>query len=239
MKHQKKRTKNKKRKSIIIFLLIIIASLIAVAVFFLAGQYFQEKKDYEAQTNQESQAFTENLITELDQVDTSEEGVLSEDTLSGTKTTTKVPEEIITEVEKKVIGEELAKLNDKKKQKALQALSVAYSKALNQQKLQAFTMVDKLIDQAKVDWAEIGNDNSDESALARGKILTEYLAKSKVLEEQMDASFNALISKMEEQLTAEEIDSTAIIDQYRAEYQKIKEANRDALMEKAMAAVKN
>ena len=55
----------------------------------------------------------------------------------------------------------------------------------------------------------------------------------------MDASFQTLIGKMEEQLESEGIDPEPIIKEYEAEYKRIKDENRSAMMDKAMAAVKN
>jgi len=51
-------------------------------------------------------------------------------------------------------------------------------------------------------------------------------------------SFHSLTVKMEEQLKAEGIDPTPIIEQYRAEYKKIKEENRSQLMDKVIASIK-
>ena len=212
----------------------MLICIIIVAVFFLMGQNSKEKREYEAAIKQQSQEMTDSLISELEQIDTSE---LGQSPMDGTVSSTEVPDEIITDAEKQLIGEELAKLEDERKRQILQTLSVAYSKALNEQKQEAFSMVDDLVAQAKADWSAIGGEG-DDSSVKRGSLITGYLAKSRVMENQMDANFDALVSKMKEQLEAEGIDSTAIIEEYKAEYEKIKAENRSALMDKAWAAIK-
>lgn len=216
-------------------LVLLIACIAVAAVFFLVGQNSEEKKRYEAEIKQKAQSFTEKIVTELDQVDTSDEGLAG---VTNPVSPTEAPPEILTEAEKQVIADELARLEDQRKQQVLQTLSVAYSKALDQQKQEAFQMVDNLITQAKADWEAL-KKSGKASAAAKGTLASEYLAKSKVMEAQMDDSFEALIRKMEEQLNEEGIDPTAIIEQYRAEYKKIKEENRTAMMDKAIAAIKN
>jgi len=229
----------KRKKRILIITIILIASIIVIAVFFLLGEYSKEKQEYEALLKQQTETLTKALVSELDQINTSDEGLTAADNPNANLAPTEVPAEVITDTEKQVIGQELAKLEDERKQKVLQTLSASYSQALNQQKEEAFAMVDDLVAQAKKDWASIGKDNSDDSALKRGALITEYLAKSKVVEEQMDASFNILISKMEDQLNSEGIDPTEIIAKYKEEYKEIKEENRTIMLEKAWAAVKN
>lgn len=240
MKRQSDVGKRKNRKMGIIgvcsFFLVIAA--VIIAVFFLWGQNSQESKQYEAQIKEEAQEFTEELISELDQIDTTEEGLIPEDNAGEAVPPTEVPSGVITEAEKQVIAEELAKLDDERKQQVLQNLSVAYSKALSEQKQEAFNMVENLIAQGKADWAALVA-KGENTAVNKGKLASEYLAKSKVMEDQMDVSFASLTKKMEEQLNAEGIDSTEIIAQYKAEYEKIKQENKSTLMEKVMAAVKN
>ena len=137
-----------------------------------------------------------------------------------------------------MITEELAKLEDARKRQVLQTLSVAYSKALDKQKQEAFSMAENLIVQGRADWAAAVSEGEN-NTVNKGKLASEYLAKSKVMEEQMDASFASLAKKMEEQLKAEGIDPTAIIAEYQVEYETIKQENKKALMEKVMDAVRN
>ena len=233
-KDRQSKRREKKIRLVVTFALLI-ACITVTAVFFLWGQNSEESKQYEAQIKQETQDFTEGLISELDQVDTTEKGLNTE---NSTVAPTEVPPGVITETEKQVIGEELAKLDDERKQQVLQTLSVAYSKALNQQKQEAFSMVENLVAQGKADWAALVA-NGENTAANKAKLVSEYLAKSKVMEEQMDASFASLTKKMEEQLNAEGIDPTEIIAQYQAEYDKIKSENKSAMMKKVMDAVKN
>lgn len=199
---------------------ILIISGIAFAVFLLIGESSQEKMEYEAQIKQQMQGFTDELISELDQIDTSE-----------------VPAEIITDAGAQATAEELAKMEEVRKQEVLQLLSVSYSKALNDQKLKAMGMVSDLIEQGKADWTALA-EKGENTAANKAKLASEYFAKSKVMEAQMDAGFSALMEKMEEQLRAQGIDPVHIIEGYQAEYRKIKEQNKNKLMEKALAAMK-
>lgn len=220
-------------------MILLFALIIVVAVFFLIGENSEGKKQYQEQIRQEAQDFTDELISELDKIDTSE--VTSPAAAEGNpavsaETPLTAPPEIITEAEKEIVSEELAKLEDEQKQRALQTLSAAYSKVLEQQKQEAFLMAERFVEQAKADWKAL-ESSGEATAVKRGALISEYLAKSKVIEEQMDVSFETLIAKMEEQLNAEGIDPTAIIEQYRTEYKKIKEENKSALMDKAMAAL--
>lgn len=232
------RGKNRRKTRLIVTFVLLIACISVAAVFFLWGQNSQESKQYEAQIRQETKDFTEGLISELDQIDTTEEGLNTEDNAGVDIPPSEVPSGVITEAEKQVIAEELAELDDERKQQVLQTLSVAYSQALNEQKQEAFHMADDLISQGKADWAELVA-RGENTAANKGRLASEYLAKSRVMEEQMDASFHALTAKMEEQLKVEGIDPTNIIAQYQEEYKKIKSENKKALMEKVMDAVKN
>ncbi len=235
---KRERKGNKRRISYILAsVAIIIVIIIAIVIFFYFGEYSEEKKQYESQIKQESEAFTDGLISELDQVDTSDQGLAAENTENGEITSSEVPAEINTDSEKQIIGEELAKLDDERKQQVLQTLSISYSKALNQQKAEALNMAARLSNQGKADWEELVSKGEKTSA-NKVKLASEYLAKSKTMEYQMDASFSALIQKMEEQLKAEGIDPTNIIAGYQAEYEKIKEQNKKEMMDKAMAAIK-
>lgn len=232
-RHRKKRKKG--LIGLMMTLVLLIACIAVTAVFFLWGQNSEEKRLYEAQLKQETQEFTEELVTELDQVDISEDGLQAE---NSTASSTEVPSGVITEAEKQVIGEALGELEDERKRQVLQILSVAYSQALAQQKQEAFRMAENLIAQGKADWAALVA-KGENTAVNKGTLVSEYLAKSKVMEGQMDASFASLTQKMESQLNAEGIDPTAIIAQYQAEYEEIKSANKSALMEKVMDAAKN
>ena len=237
MTEHRKHTGRKKRKiGLVVTGGLFAALIIVLAVFFLWGQNSGGKKQYEAQIKQEAQEFTDGLISELEQIDTSDQGLDAENQEGAGSAPAEVPEEVITEAEKQVIAEELAKLEDERKQQVLKTLSVAYSKALDEQKKESFNLVEKLIADGKADWKALAA-KGENTAANKGLLASEYLAKSKVLEQQMDASFQSLIAKMNEQLNAEGIDPEAMIAQYQAEYKKIKEENRAALMEKVLAAV--
>jgi len=234
---KRERKGNKRRISYILASVAVIIIIIAVVIFFYSGANSEEKKQYESQMKQESQAFTDGLISELDQVDTSDQGLAAENAENGEIASSEVPAEINTDSENKIIGEELARLDNARKQQVLQTLSISYSKVLNEQKAEALNMAARLIDQGKSDWAELVAKGENTTA-NKAKLASEYFARSKAMEAQMDASFSALMQKMEEQLKAEGIEPTNIIAGYQAEYEKIKAQNKKNLMDKALAAMK-
>lgn len=240
--HERKKKKSGRRLLLIIISVLILLITVIGAAFFIWGQNSPEKKAYEDQIRQEAREFTDGLLSELEQVEISDDAVVNKESPAEPQTSAgqqvvEVSEEIITEAEKQVIAEELAKLEDARKQQALKTLTTAYSKALDQQKKEAFKMVEALIEQGKADWKAL-TAKGENTAANKGRLATEYLAKSQVLEEQMDASFKALISKMEEQLIKEGLDPAPIIERYKDEYKKTKEENKSRLMDKVLAAVK-
>ncbi len=238
MKRQADVVKKNRKKGIIgvcCFFLIIAAVILA---FFYLGQNSEAKKQYEAQVQQETQQFTEELVAQLDQIDTSAVDETAGAAADAAVQPVEIPSGIKTEAEKQVIGDELNKLEDERKKQVLQTLAVAYSEALDEQKQEAFRMVEELVAQGKADWAALVKSGENTSA-NKVKMASEYIAKSKVLEEQMDASFQALTDKMESQMSAEGIDPTEIIAQYQAEYDKIKSENKSAMMKKVMDALKH
>lgn len=232
--------KKKSRASSVVYVLASIATviIIAVVIFFYSGANSEGKRQYEAQIKQESQEFIDKLISELDQIDMTDQGLAETKAENGTAATSEVPSGIISDSEKQIIGKELAKLDDARKQQVLQTLSVSYSNALNQQKAEAFSMAAVLIEQGKADWAALKAKGENTSA-SKMKLASEYLAKSEVMEAQMDANFYALMAKMEKQLKAEGINPTNIIRGYEAQYEKIKEQNKKEMIDKAMAAIKH
>jgi nitrogen fixation-related uncharacterized protein len=211
---EKKMRKIKIRNIIYVLTSIAAVSIIAI-VFFFWGVNSAEKKQYESQIKQEAQAFTDNLISELDQVKTSGPA-------AGT--------------EKQTDSEEPAKPDDARKQQVLQTLTAAYSKAFNEQKSEALSIATRLIEEGKADWAEL-EAKGENTAANKAKLASEYLAKADAAEAQMDASFYALTDKMKAQLKEEGIDSTNIIAEYEEEYKKTKVQYKKEMMDKAMAAI--
>ncbi len=230
MAKRKVKTEKRKKRTLAVIGLSLCSILIILAGFFIVWTHSDEVKEYEARTTKTAQAFTEQLVSEIESTDT------SDDSLQAEAPPAEAPKALITEAEKQVIAQELSKLEDERKQRVLQTLSVTYSQALNQQKNQAFAMVDELLAEAKAEYLTLA-ESGQATAVNKGKLATEFLAKANVMESQMDASFSSLISTIEQQLSAEGIDPGAIVAKYRAEYNSIKEANRSALMEKAMAAL--
>lgn len=223
-----KRRKMKKRWIVLVLILLVL--LAAVAIFFWTGANSQEKKQYEARIQEQTQEMKDTLLSELDRADTSDEGLSQMEA-------SEEPSATLSEAEKQLLAQELAKLEDQRKQKVLQALSITYSKVLNEQKQTAIRMVSDLVEQAKADWAALVT-KGENTTVNKGRLASEYLAKSKAMETQMDAAFQALLDKMKEQLEAEDMDPAPIIQTYKDEYKIIKEENRSALLDKAMEALK-
>lgn len=230
----KKMRKVKIRNIVYILASIVAVSMIAVVIFLFWGANSVEKKQYESQIKQETQTFTDSLISKLDQVNTSGSAA---GTTNGGIPPSEAPPEIVSETEKKIIGEELTKLDDERKQQVLQTLSAAYSKAFSEQKAEALRIATQLFNQGKADWEGL-KAKGEGTTENKVKLASEYLAKASVAEAQMDASFNALTDKMKEQLKAEGIDPANIIAEYQEEYKIIKAQYKDELMDKAMAAIK-
>jgi nitrogen fixation-related uncharacterized protein len=184
----KKMRKVKIRNIVYILASIVTVSMIAIVVFFYWGANSVEKRQYESQIKQETQVFTDSLISELDQVNTSGPAV---QTTNPGISTSEAPPEIVAEDEKKIISGELAKLNEEKKQQVLQTLSEAYSKAFSEQKAEALGIAARLIQEGKDEWAALKAKGED-TAVNKAKLASEYLAKANVAEAQMDASFYAL-----------------------------------------------
>lgn len=200
----------------IVYVLISIAAVSIIAiVFFFWGVNFAEKKQYELQIKQESQAFTDKLISELDQV-----------RASGPAAGTENPIE----------SEGLVSSDDVRKQQVLQTLTAAYRNAFNEQKSEALSIAARLIEEGKADWEEL-KAKGENTAANKAKLASEYLAKADAAEAQMDASFYTLTDKMKTQLKEEGINPTNIIAEYEEEYKKIKAQYKKEMMDKALAAI--
>lgn len=235
---------------IALLILAIIIAVIAIAGFsFLnSGKNSEAVKEYEKQITAETEKVTEQRISEIDQItqdvlssldiegngadggqagdnpgtDANNSGTGTSGTSSGTQGgSTAAAANVksqLTEAQKETIKSEL---------------KTKYYGILEQQKQDALGMVNSLLSQAKSDY---------KAAAAAGKgvsgLIPQYMAKVDTMEASMDSSFNATVSKMEEQFEAFGIDGSEIISDYRAQYKSIKEANRKAFMDKALAAVK-
>lgn len=230
MVKRKVKSEKRRKRTLAVIGISLLTIAITLAGVFIVGFNSEEVKEYEAKTSETAEAFTEQLVSEIESTDTSDSALVTDNPPLA------APAGLITEAEKQVISQELAKLEDERKQRVLQTLSVTYSQILNQQKNQAFTMVDALLADAKAEYQVLVASGQD-TAVNKGKLATEFLAKASVMESQMDASFYSLTGTIEQQLTSEGIEPDAIIAKYQSEYNSIKEANRSALMAKAMSAL--
>lgn len=208
----------------------ILALMVAGASFILVGGIREGKRAYEAERSEEDREKTEQLLSKLDQIDMSNPGADDGDEKQDF-------EDVLTEEEKQIILDELARIEDEERQALLKTLSAEYSAVFAEQKSMSFAMVENLIEQGKADWKALVAQKQN-TAVNKGKLASEYLGKASALEKQLDADFEALISRMEQQLVDAGIDSKSIVAGYRAEYKKIKDENRSAMMKKAMEALK-
>lgn len=221
---------NKKNKRGMFITIGIMVVIIAVAVFGynLIGPNSDKNKEFEKQNAKETEELTDKLVGEIEKIDT--QGIM--DGTGEPDVTAVLPAE-----EQKIIDQELAKIDDAKKQQVLQALAENYNSILNQQKLEAIGMIENLIAQGKAEW-QVLVANGENTPAAKGLKASEYLAKVKIMENNMDASFAAVVAKMDEQLKAQGIDASPIIDKYKADYENIIEENKKVMMDKAISAIK-
>ncbi|MEG2199951.1 MAG: hypothetical protein RRY25_06700, partial [Anaerovorax sp.] len=243
--NMKTKNKSKKKKRIIILMAVLLVGIILAAfLFFYLSANSHEKKEYAAEISKQSQAFTEKLLAQMDQIagltggsgsknhkQESEKSKMSADGASNEP----VPS-ALTAAEQKIIDEEKAKLKDQRKQELLQTMSQNYTGVMNQQKNQAFAMLDSLLAQGRSEWMSL-KAQGKATPTAKSALASEYLGKVAALESTIDGSFAAIIGKMETQLRAEGIDPAPIVAQYQAEYESIKSSNRSAMFNKAMNAM--
>lgn len=222
--------KKTKIKSLLIALtVIIILSVITVGLFWFTGSNSKGKIQYANKNAKEIEQITANSVDAIDKIDTQK--ILNGDEESNQK-------EITLPVnEQNVLNQELAKMDDAKKQELLKSLAASYSIIMQQQKTEALNMLENLIAQGKSEWDEIVAKGED-TPIVKGEKISEYFAMVNVMEKNMDASVNTVLATMEKQMEAEGIEAKPIINQYRLDYQNIKEANRGAMFDKAIEAIK-
>jgi len=222
---------NKKRKiRIIVFPIAAIVFVLCIGVFLLlqSGKNSDDLVDYQKQIAEESNEMTDTLISEIESV---------KDTIVNREIDTFENNEKDTTVNTAEPQPDTVKV-DEQRTKIEQALKESYYKILLEQKANAISMIDGLVDQCKEDYISLRKSNKW-NLTAKANLVSEYLAKFDAMEKQMDKSFNTLINKMKEQFESEGIDSTSIIQEYRNEYEKTKKENRSILMDKAFDAIAN
>ena len=139
--------------------------------------------------------------------------------------------------EQEIIDQELAKMDDAKKQQVLQVLAENYNSILNQQKSEAIGMIGNLIAQGKSEWAALVAEGKA-TTTAKSAKASEYLAMINTMERNMDASVATILASMEQQLTDEGINATPIIQKYKDDYEGIKASNKSIMMDKAISTIK-
>ncbi|MDD4583152.1 MAG: hypothetical protein PHR60_03060 [Eubacteriales bacterium] len=206
-------TSHRKRTIVLIFVAgILLIAIMGIFLFLQEGKNSDEVKEYREQITEENTRITESLISEVESITESATG--------------------------KQAAEQSGLAPEEQKAQVQNTLTEMYYEILLKQKAQTFAMADGLVEQCKAEYVSL-KQSGNWNAAVKASFISKYLAKSDVIEEQMDESFNALVNKMEEQLKAAGIDSSLIIEQYRVEYKLIKEENRSNLMDKALAEIKN
>lgn len=222
---------NKKSKiRIIVFSIAAILIIISIGIFLFlqSGKNSDDLADYQKQIAEESNEMTDKLITEIervtetignDEIDTNNdiEKDNAEDAVDPPQDTSEAEDQ---------------------KSKVKQELKESFYNILLQQKSNAISMIDGLVEQCKNDYISLRKSNKW-NIKTKANLVSEYLAKFNAMEKQMDKSFDTLINKMKEQFEAEGIDPTSIIQEYRNEYEKTKEENRNMLMDKAFNEIAN
>lgn len=232
----KKRHTSRRKLHPLLKLLIalLIITLLIVAVFFFVGFNSPEKKEYEISLEKEMSAMTAELIQELDALFDENQRIASEDIVGSEDL--KIVDSASQPGENIVVSPENGSKELDKAEKELlkQRLMASYEQVLAQQKNLAISMINGLAAQAVSDYNALKASGNDSKANL-SKLASEYLAKSQVMESQVDRSFNTVINKMESQLRSEGIDPDPIIGKYKAEYRSIKETNRKKLMDKMLS----
>ncbi|QHI71304.1 hypothetical protein [Aminipila terrae] len=211
------------------FTLLITLFIITLGLFWLVGFNSYAKIQYEEKNLKEIQKITDESIGQIENIDTKE--ILNGAAADKEKIT-------LTQSEQKILDTEIAKIDDVKKQELLAALAKNYSSVMENQKKQAFHMLDDLIKQGRKEWKGI-EERGENTPIVKGEKISEYLAMVNVMEKNMDQSFETVLAKMQEQLEAEGIDPDPTINQYRKEYKSIKEENRQIMMDKGIKAIKS
>ncbi len=232
MKEKRKNRKWKIALAVLLGLLLCIAAL--AAAWYWHGANSQGKKEYEQKVSKETQDLTDQLIEQIENIDTAS---ISEKTAESGDEGKETQAQGLPQAEQEVIDRQLATLKDERKKVVLQGLAENYSSIMHEQKSRALSMLDELIAQGKTDWNELKAEGKN-TAAAKSALASQYLSMVDVMEKNMDQSFAEVVAKMEEKLNAEGFESAPIIDKYKEEYKKTKEENRSIMIDKAMNAIK-
>lgn len=215
MEQPTKQIRKSKKRIWIVGGVIILTILVGVGVL-LRGIYLVDTEGYEQEVRQVAETQINQLIDSLEE----EKTMLEQEE----------PQEVFEPDQERLVP------SKKQTQRSLESLLPLYEKALNQMKDQDIQLAYHLIAQGKADWAALVSKG--ENTLAnKQKLASEYIAKGRVLEQQMDENFNQLLATIEVQLEEEGIEAEAVLKDYRAKYQSIKETNKKKLMQKITKAV--
>jgi hypothetical protein len=130
-------------------------------------------------------------------------------------------------------GADAQSLTSEQKARAEALLKEEYKNILYRQKDASISMLNGLISKAKVDYAEMAESGKTKVSLA-----AEYIAKVNAMEKQTDSAVETLVTEMYgrmEELGIENRD--AIVAEFRSEYRRTKEENRNYFWSKAMEAM--
>ncbi|MCG8482476.1 MAG: hypothetical protein MJA31_04135 [Clostridia bacterium] len=136
------------------------------------------------------------------------------------------------EIDSNIENQEQAEEETESK-KELSEIQNIYDDALSNLEIKANQLLEDLISQAKAEYSNLSSEEKGSGAVL-SKMASDYLNRSKELENQIDEIFYNLLSKMEDELIANDLDKS-IIKQYEDDYGARKKARRRELMEKALA----
>ncbi len=215
--------KTKKSKAPLIIFIILIVLLVAAGItvysFLQKGKNSDNVKAYSQAISEQTNQVTENLISEI----------------HGLPETIQLGESEITPEEES--KPENQQQTEARKAELQAELVKKYYEILEKQKVEAFSALESLINQAKQDYIALRNSGNKTPATL-GNLMSEYMAKVDVMEAQMDRSFETVVGAMKQQLIQQGMDGASIIKEYKTQYNTIKEENRKLFMDKAFAALK-
>lgn len=247
------KVKRPHKKAVIVSVIIAAVIVILAAAVLLYARHWRntpEVKQYEAELKEADDAFLSDLIGKLE----SEKEELStqppipgetplntvapaEPAVSPPGTQTNEPPPTMTAAPSPPPQDTAAPESAAPPPEVPERLLAAYNAALMQLKDRDYALVEAFIAQGVAAWSAMaaeGKTTPDD----KGRLVSEYLAKAGVLEKQMDASFDELMAVIKKQLTELGVDPNPITEGYRAEYETIKQTNKDMLLDRLMAEIK-
>ncbi len=119
-----------------------------------------------------------------------------------------------------------------KEPKTMDEVAPSYEQVFNELEDKANQLLENLISQAKKEYDSL-TMKEKENPVVLSAMASDYLAKSKTLERQIDEVFYDVLGDMKEELKTNQLD-TGILKQFEKEYVDNKRERKKELMEKAL-----